>query len=86
VVADESGFANLIISAQADGPYLADFQQRHNARMPSKRHAGGRINVLYADMHGGTAKPVKFNPENRLPTEYAPRVRVSPYQPHVTDN
>ncbi|MHC4233830.1 MAG: prepilin-type N-terminal cleavage/methylation domain-containing protein [Planctomycetota bacterium] len=76
------GFANLIISAQAPGPYLGDFQQRHTTRMPTKRHPKGRMNVLYADMHGGTIQPVEFNPTNRLPTKYSPRVRVSPYEPH----
>jgi prepilin-type N-terminal cleavage/methylation domain-containing protein len=78
------GFANLIISAQANGPYLGDFQQRHSTRLPSKRHPEGRLNVLYTDLHGGTARPVRF--ENGLPSEYTPRVRVSPYEPHETED
>jgi hypothetical protein len=78
---NEAGFANLIISAQTMGPFLGDFQQRHNLRMPTKRHMKGRLNVLYADMHGGTTRPVKFDAENGLPEEYAPNVRVSPYAP-----
>jgi hypothetical protein len=80
-----AGFANLMISAQADGPYLGDFQQQHSARMPTKRHPKGRLNVLYADMHGGTVRPVEFDQVNRLPTKYSPRVRVSPYEPHETE-
>ncbi|MCP4248900.1 MAG: prepilin-type N-terminal cleavage/methylation domain-containing protein [bacterium] len=81
----DAGFANLVISAQANGPYLSDFQQRHDARMPTKRHPGGRMTVLFADFHGATVKPVEFDSVKRLPTKYAPRVRVSPYQPHTTD-
>ena len=82
---DESGAndetANLIISAQANGPYLADFQQRFGTRMPTRRHTRGALNVLFADMHGDTVKPVRFDSANGLPLEYAPRVRVSPYLP-----
>ncbi|RMF84947.1 MAG: hypothetical protein D6744_02195, partial [Planctomycetota bacterium] len=77
--ADET--ANLIISAQADGPYLADFQQRFGTRMPTKRHSKGAINILFADMHGDTVRPVRWDDTNGLPLEYAPRVRVSPYLP-----
>ena len=75
-----TGFANLVLSAQADGPYLGDFQQFHKARMPTTRHPNGSLNVLYADMHGGTARPVKFSADG-LPSEYSPRVRISPYSP-----
>ncbi len=75
-----TGFANLVISAQAQGPYLGDFQQQHSARMPTTRHPKGAIDVLFADMHGEKVTPTKFGP-NGLPTEYSPRVRVSPYMP-----
>jgi prepilin-type N-terminal cleavage/methylation domain-containing protein len=77
-------YANLIISARAQGPYLGDFQQFHQLRMPTKRHLGGRLNVLYADMHGDTVRPVEFTGSgpDRLPSRYSPRVRVSPYEPH----
>jgi hypothetical protein len=79
---DITGFANLILSAQQPtGPYLGDFQQWHDKRMPMNRHPKGAINVLYADMHGGTVRPAKINPDNGLPEEYTPRVRVSPYPP-----
>jgi|GEM_PF-1583967 len=76
---DITGFANLILSAQAQGPYLSDFQQWHRARMPQTRHPNGALNVLYADMHGGTIRPIKFDSEG-LPSQYSPRVRVSPYE------
>lgn len=76
-----TGFANLVISAQANGPYLGDFQQHHMARMPQTRHPKGQINVLFADMHAATVRPNKFDETNGLPTQYAPRVRVSPYRP-----
>jgi hypothetical protein len=81
VTQESSGFANLVTSALASGPYLADFQQRMLNRMPSTRHPRGEINILYADMHGGSVRPIKFNPSNGLPTEYSPPVRVSPYLP-----
>lgn len=77
----DAGFANLVTTALANGPYLSDFQQFHQARMPSARHPRGALNVLYADFHGGTTYPAKFHPTNRLPTQYAPQVRVSPYRP-----
>lgn len=78
---DITGFANLMTSAQAPGGFLSDFQQWHSARMPTSRHPSGRLNVLFADIHGETIRPIKFNPANGLPTEYSPRVRVSPYIP-----
>jgi prepilin-type N-terminal cleavage/methylation domain-containing protein len=74
-----TGFANLVLSAQTMGPYLGDFQQWHNARMPTTRHPKGALNVLFADMHGRTVRPVTF--QNGLPSKYSPLVRVSPYQP-----
>lgn len=79
-----SGRTNLIISAEAKGPFLGDCQQQWSARMPSTRHPKGALNILYADMHGGTARPVKSkkNWEGKmLPCEYSPQVRVSPYPP-----
>jgi prepilin-type N-terminal cleavage/methylation domain-containing protein len=78
---DITGFANLVTSARSAGPYLGDFQQFHNARMPTARHPKGALNILYADTHGGTVYPTKINPANGLPEEYSPRVRVSPYHP-----
>jgi len=86
-------FANLMISKQvntsfAGGPFLGDFQQQLPFRMPTNRHVKGRVNVLFADTHGAPVRPVNFDTRNsrneRLPDEYAPRVRVSPYQPHDT--
>lgn len=44
-------FAALLLSAQAFGPYLGDFQETHG-RLPRSRHPGGRINVLRADLSG----------------------------------
>lgn len=87
-------FANLVISKKvnqstAAGPFLGDFQQQLPFRMPTNRHAKGRVNVLYADSHGAPARPIKFSKRNArnvdLPEEYAPRVRVSPYQPQDTN-
>ncbi len=81
VTQESTGFANLVTSARANGPYLSDFQQFHNARMPTTRHPKGAINVLYADSSGGTVRPTQINPQNGLPLQYSPRVRVSPYLP-----
>jgi len=77
-------FANLIISAKAQGPYLGDFQQFFRTRMPNRRHQGGRLNVLFADMHGESVRPVEYRSQGggeALPSRYSPRVRVSPYNP-----
>ncbi|MBI5865240.1 MAG: prepilin-type N-terminal cleavage/methylation domain-containing protein [Planctomycetes bacterium] len=76
---DITGFANLVLSAQAEGPYLGDFQQWHSARMPTTRHPKGALNVLFADFHGRTVRPVSS--QGGLPEKYSPLVRVSPYQP-----
>jgi type II secretory pathway pseudopilin PulG len=82
-------FANLIISEAADGPYLGDTQQQLPSRIPTNRHPDGRLNVAFADMHGESVRPVEFDDDNfydrLLPSRYAPRVRVSPYQAHETD-
>ncbi len=78
---NDAGFANLVTSALANGPYLADFQQFHQARLPTSRHPRGSINIMYADFHGGTVRPTKHSATNGLPTEYTPQVRVSPYRP-----
>jgi prepilin-type N-terminal cleavage/methylation domain-containing protein/prepilin-type processing-associated H-X9-DG protein len=72
---------NLITSAEAAGPYLGDFQQYFPTRMPIGRHPNKATNVLFVDMHGGTAKPTKFNQYTKVPSDYSPRVRVSPYAP-----
>ncbi|MHC4234495.1 MAG: hypothetical protein ACYSUQ_05215 [Planctomycetota bacterium] len=82
-------FANLVISESASGPYLGDSQQQFPSRIPTNRHPKGRLNVAFADMHGQTVRPVEFDNDNFynrvLPSSYAPRVRVSPYQAHQTD-
>jgi prepilin-type processing-associated H-X9-DG protein len=76
---------NLINSgAHAEGPYLGDAVQAHGTRIPTDRHPNGRINVLYADAHGGTVEPIEWDDRHygvSLPSRYTPRVRVSPYAP-----
>lgn len=82
------GFANLIISAQAPGPYLEDFQAKFQKRMPRKRHPDGRLNVLFADFHGAAVRPVEFYSNEVLqgiPAKYDTTVRVSPYKPVFKD-
>ncbi|MFN0136059.1 MAG: prepilin-type N-terminal cleavage/methylation domain-containing protein [Phycisphaerae bacterium] len=75
-----TGLANLVISAQSFGPYLEDFQQFHRARMPNNRHNNKSINVLCADGHAETIRPITFDASD-IPLKYSPRIRVSPYAP-----
>ncbi|MGB0714518.1 MAG: type II secretion system protein [Phycisphaerae bacterium] len=86
---DPMVYANLITSALAKGPFLSDFQQRFPKRITNKRHADGRINVLFADGHGENAKPLAFEDELidqiQIPVQYGPNVRVSPYKAYVID-
>ena len=93
MAAGPEDLANLIISAQAEGPYLADSQQRFCTRMPSRRHLDGRLSILFADMHGEAVVPVDFVTEDcdddgvddKLPAKYAQtNVRISPYPVHDT--
>ncbi|MCC6361703.1 MAG: prepilin-type N-terminal cleavage/methylation domain-containing protein [Phycisphaerales bacterium] len=78
---DISGEANLVLSAQMTGPYLGDYQQWFRDRLQTTRHPKGAQNILFADYHARTARPVLFSPQNNLPTKYSPLVRISPYQP-----
>ncbi len=87
---DENTYANLIISAKANGPSLEHFQRRWPRRIPRERHPKGALNVLFADFHGETVRPTRFvesdNPEfDGLPKAYNTRVRVSPYKPWIED-
>lgn len=85
---DPDGFANLIISAQANGPRLADFQLKWHRRMPRKRHPKGSLNVMFADFHGQTVLPTDFYSTEVLdgiPKDYNTQVRVSPYRPWITN-
>jgi prepilin-type N-terminal cleavage/methylation domain-containing protein len=43
--------ANLVITAEARGPYLGDFQLFYPTRMPVHRHPKNTINALFVDMH-----------------------------------
>jgi prepilin-type N-terminal cleavage/methylation domain-containing protein len=76
-------FAALLLSAQAYGPYLGDFQETHG-RLPVARHPGGRINIVRADMSGVAVraedKKIDVPGDNQV-NYFAPRVRVSPYRP-----
>ncbi|MBK9120550.1 MAG: type II secretion system protein [Phycisphaerales bacterium] len=76
-------FASLLLSAQAKGPYLGDFQERHG-RLPLFRHPGGRINVARADASAlgvnGTGRKIDIPGDNKV-NYFTPRVRVSPYKP-----
>jgi hypothetical protein len=76
-------FAALLLSAQAYGPFLGDFQETHG-RLPLARHPRGRINVVRADMSGIAvyAEGRKIDtPGDNVVNYFNPRVRVSPFRP-----
>jgi prepilin-type N-terminal cleavage/methylation domain-containing protein len=83
---NEVGDANLLTtggSGQVRGPYLGDVMKTvmGSQRVPWTRHPKGLLNVLYADMHGASIRPAKLDPVKKVPIDYAPKVRVSPYPP-----
>lgn len=84
---EPEGFANLIISAQTNGPDLEDFQVKWRKRMPLKRHPNSSLNVLFSDFHGENVKPTEFITTSEslrgIPKDYNTRVRVSPYKPWI---
>jgi prepilin-type processing-associated H-X9-DG protein len=85
-IADRDATVNLITSAQASAPGdLAAVMNQWFGRIPTKRHPGGRLNVIFADFHGETVKPVRWEHNNAaqrdLPQEFSGTVRVTPYQP-----
>ena len=82
---DPSSVASLIISALATGPYLEHSQDKWPQRIPTQRHKGGAINVIFADFHGERAKPTGWRRSSAnlnvlTPTSYNTRIRVSPYR------
>lgn len=96
-VEDEWRYAALLLSTRARGPYMGEFQDIHG-RLPLKRHFGGRINVLRADMSGitVTAEGGRIdddltgwsNAGSQKPEDvvyFNPRIRVSPYRPAECD-
>ncbi len=80
-------YINLIISAQANGPYLGDHRGRWPVRIPDKRHPKGRLSVLFADFHAEAINPTPGKTwtigTNTVPAQYSPKTRVSPYKPWV---
>ncbi len=84
-------FANLVGSFRASldrkyGPYLSDFQQQLSSRLPTERHPRQHMNILFVDLHGESIHPIaetKLDSTSQpIPSEYEPRVRVSPYPVH----
>jgi prepilin-type processing-associated H-X9-DG protein len=82
------GYANLITSAQAIGPFLPQSVYRWFQRIPTKRHPGGAINATFADFHAATLKVTAWRNHptlgERVPAQYSELVRVSPYHPPRT--
>jgi prepilin-type N-terminal cleavage/methylation domain-containing protein/prepilin-type processing-associated H-X9-DG protein len=83
--AQGKGYANLITSARAKGPYLADAVNQWLQRIPTKRHPSGAINVTFADFHAATVRPTSWRFNNilgaKVPALYGGEIRVSPYKP-----
>jgi prepilin-type N-terminal cleavage/methylation domain-containing protein len=84
--ANPAGVASLIISAQATGPLLAHAQDKWPQRVPTERHRGGSLSVLFADFHGERVKPTGWirpsaagTQQLKTPKGYNRDVRVSPY-------
>ena len=79
------GFANLITSAKARGPYLQHATSQWKQRIPTKRHPGGAINVVFADFHASVVQPTAWRfdtiVQSKIPSAYSEQVRVSPYKP-----
>jgi prepilin-type processing-associated H-X9-DG protein len=79
------GYANLITSAKAPGPWLEMSVRTWFRRIPTKRHPGGAINVTFADFHAQTVKPLRWydhpTPGVTVPAKFNAQVRVSPYRP-----
>jgi prepilin-type N-terminal cleavage/methylation domain-containing protein len=74
------GYANLITSAKARGPYLEHAVFRWVQRIPTKRHPKGAIDITFADFHAESVKPVAWRRNNILggvvPARYSARVRA----------
>lgn len=83
----KTGYANLITSAKAFGPWLGQSTMRWVQRIPTKRHPRGVVNVTFADNHAASIKPTEFGTldvngvQIRFPTKFGKEVRVSPYKP-----
>ena len=81
------GYANLITSAKARGPYLEHCVSQWLQRIPTKRHPGGQVNVVFSDFHASAVRPVEWRTDytldDKVPTDYSVDVRVSPYRPFV---
>lgn len=85
---DDSWAVNLFLSGvyasahakEHAGAYLGNSTAVHPGRV-NGRHAAGRVNVLLADMHTDSVRPVEYI-SDKMPRRYDPRVRVSPYDPH----
>lgn len=83
------GKTNLVMTGGGSitGPYFADFQWVEWKRVPLARHTRGALNVVFLDGHGGVMRPSKWKATTtagappKLPVEYSPQVRVSPYPP-----
>jgi prepilin-type N-terminal cleavage/methylation domain-containing protein/prepilin-type processing-associated H-X9-DG protein len=81
---------NLVTTRDCAGPYLEHveyfYQTKSNGqqRLPTKRHRGGGLNMVFTDGHAGFAKRVKLKESvasDQPDYRYLPRVLVTPYTP-----
>jgi len=74
---------NLLTTDQCDGPFLENVEYKWG-RLPTQRHRGGGLNVVYADGHANFARKARRSgavPANQPDWLYTPKTRVSPYTP-----
>jgi len=77
------GVYNLIISAQATGPFLEHSMDKWPQRVPTRRHKGGALNVIFADFHGERVTPSGWREAvdgSKVPSGFNGDVRISPYR------
>lgn len=75
--------ANLLTTNLCSGAYLEHFEQQFG-RLPTQRHRGGGLNIVFADGHAGFSRRTKRSapiPANQPDWFYTPKVRISPYRP-----
>lgn len=78
-----TGIYNLLISAKATGPFLEHSMEKWPQRVPTNRHKGGALNVIFTDFHGERVTPSGWHKavdESQVPSGFNGDVRISPYK------
>ena len=84
-IANQSDYVNLVTSAKVYAPGdLGAVASYWWNRVPSNRHPGGAVGVVFADFHAETVKPTEWTESTSagrpVPKSYSGNVRVTPYQ------